>query len=157
MTPQQPLGNKVHQDDVVREQVKLFFKKLHIFNAVSIDRSRTREVEKIITRQLEHHLPPRSLRLLHPTSRNRKRSPFYHRSHSPRPQPAPTTHRCSSPPQHALLWRASLEIGDREAAAPSLRVRCGCVYCFPLSWQVVLFLGIFCCTILRRSVFWTLT
>lgn len=56
---------------------------MHIFDAVNIDHSKRREVQKIIVRPLKHHLPPRSLQLLHPTSRNRKGSPL-----APQPQPS---------------------------------------------------------------------
>lgn len=79
--PQQPLGNKVHQDNVVREQMKLLKKekKMAHLNAVF----QTQEAEEIS----QTNVPPGGLQYLHSASRNTKCSPLYHLCPSPMPWP----------------------------------------------------------------------
>lgn len=82
--PQQPLGKKVHKDNVVQEQMKSYNKKnKKIAHLNAVFHSKTQEMEAIS----QTNMPPGGLQYLHPASRNTKCSPLYHLCPSPKPWP----------------------------------------------------------------------
>lgn len=121
---------------------------------MNTDHSKTQKVEKITIRQLNHHPPPRSLRLLHATSSKRKRRPFHHQT-DPQPQPSASTDYSPllqpSPARFALAGKPFSEgqRGSRSLFKCCLDVRVA------LLWAGKWFCSL-AFSILRRWVFWTL-